>query len=119
MNNTEIFTNAYIECMLWADSPEDMIGTLDASNIDSESLETIKQDCISFLNLAEKLIQTEPNSFEGSPYAQAGHDFWLTRNRHGAGFWDGKWQNGDDLTYIAQQFKEKWLQVDNGIIYVY
>ncbi len=21
--------------------------------------------------------------------AQAGHDFWLTRNRHGAGFWDG------------------------------
>lgn len=21
--------------------------------------------------------------------AQAGHDFWLTRNGHGAGFWDG------------------------------
>ena len=23
-----------------------------------------------------------------SPWARAGHDFWLTRNGHGAGFWD-------------------------------
>ncbi len=22
---------------------------------------------------------------------QAGHDFWLTRNGHGCGFWDGDW----------------------------
>jgi len=21
----------------------------------------------------------------------AGHDYWLTRNGHGAGFWDGDW----------------------------
>lgn len=23
--------------------------------------------------------------------SQVGHDLWLTRNRHGAGFWDGDW----------------------------
>ena len=28
---------------------------------------------------------------EHSKAAQAGHDFWLTRNGHGAGFWDGDW----------------------------
>lgn len=22
---------------------------------------------------------------------QAGHDFWLNRNGHGSGFWDGDW----------------------------
>lgn len=27
-----------------------------------------------------------------SDLARAGHDFWLTRNGHGAGFWDGDWR---------------------------
>lgn len=25
----------------------------------------------------------------------AAHDFWLTRNGHGAGFWDGDWEDAD------------------------
>jgi hypothetical protein len=37
---------------------------------------------------------------------QGGHDFWLTRNRHGAGFWDGDWQEGQRLTEIAHAFGE-------------
>jgi hypothetical protein len=27
--------------------------------------------------------------------AQVGHDFWLTRNGHGAGFWD-RWSGGTE-----------------------
>jgi len=36
----------------------------------------------------------------------AAHDFWLTRNGHGAGFWDGDWPKyqGDMFTNIAQSF---------------
>ena len=46
-----------------------------------------------------------------------GYDFWLTRNHHGAGFWDGDFDNseelpegldnaGDAATAIAQEFSE-------------
>lgn len=39
----------------------------------------------------------------------AGHDFWLTRNGHGAGFWDrGMGEVGDRLSAKA----EKWGTVD-------
>jgi hypothetical protein len=47
------------------------------------------------------------------------HDFWLTRNHHGAGFWDGDYgKYGDKLTAIAQTFSEVDLYVgDDGLIY--
>lgn len=37
---------------------------------------------------------------------QAGHDFWLTRNGHGAGFWDGDWPEPDatQLTTASKGF---------------
>jgi hypothetical protein len=34
------------------------------------------------------------------------HDFFLTRNGHGAGFWDGDYKNGEKLTEIAKSFGE-------------
>lgn len=35
----------------------------------------------------------------------AGHDFWLTRNGHGAGYWDrGLGELGDKLTAAAKTF---------------
>ena len=51
------------------------------------------------------------------------HDFWLTRNGHGAGFWDGDYKCedqdlGDILTAIAQTFAEVNLYIgDDGLIY--
>jgi len=33
-----------------------------------------------------------------------GHDFWLTLHGHGAGFWDGDYVNGDELTELCQEF---------------
>jgi hypothetical protein len=47
------------------------------------------------------------------------HDFWLTRNRHGAGFWDGDYgKYGDQLTSIAKTFSEVDLYIgDDNLIY--
>jgi hypothetical protein len=49
----------------------------------------------------------------------AGHDFWLTRNHHGCGFWDrGLGELGDQLTKASQQFDEIDLYVgDDGKLY--
>ena len=53
------------------------------------------------------------------PEVQAGHDFWLTRNGHGAGFWDGDWPEGaeDRLTDSSRRFGEVNLYVHRGRIY--
>ena len=49
----------------------------------------------------------------------AGHDFWLTRNGHGAGFWDrGLGEVGDRLSNACKAFGSYDLYIgDDGKIY--
>ena len=58
---------------------------------------------------------------EYSVYAQAGHDFWLTRcHQPGAGFWDGDWTepHAAKLTESAHSFGECDLVLgDDGKIH--
>lgn len=51
--------------------------------------------------------------------SQVGHDFWLTRNRHGTGFWDRDLGDlGDKLTSAAHVYGSSYLwQDDNGNIH--
>jgi hypothetical protein len=58
-------------------------------------------DCLAFYSRVGCYLADE------SELARAGHDFWLTRNGHGAGFWDGDWPTyGDLLTKVAHGFGE-------------
>lgn len=84
------FTLAYIECALWSstdESNESGGNPLDQNyEIEDIALKTLREmieDCRCFqaFHSAEYLAG-------GWTDEQAGHDFWLTRNRHGAGFWD-------------------------------
>lgn len=52
--------------------------------------------------------------------SDAGHDFWLTRNGHGAGFWDGDWPEpaATILSVASRACGEYELYVgDDGKIY--
>ncbi len=51
---------------------------------------------------------------------QFAHDFWLTRNRHGAGFWDrGLGELGNRLTELAHTYGSCDLYIgDDGLIYI-
>jgi hypothetical protein len=44
---------------------------------------------------------------------QLGYDFWLTRNKHGEGFWSGDYEEnlGQQLTSISHDFNEVSLKV--------
>jgi len=50
--------------------------------------------------------------------SQVGHDLWLTRNRHGVGFWDrdaatyGTAERRDALDRLAKAMGEVYLYVD-------
>lgn len=62
-------------------------GDVDVDDIHSESMKSIVNDCKAFQDANGKLLGLA-YKFDGYSEAQAGHDFWLTRNGHGAGFWD-------------------------------
>jgi hypothetical protein len=114
--NLDEFTSAYIEAALWS-STDDQDQPLDKYSLDDiapESLEAMVKDCQEFQQQCGALIEDE-----GEGLHQAGHDFWLTRVGHGAGFWDGDWpKHGDELTKVSEKFGNVDLYVgDDGYIY--
>jgi hypothetical protein len=110
----DTFTEAYVECLLWADcGPDSECANVSLSDFAAETIEQIKLDCEAFQTRAGELLS---NLDQG----QAGHDFWLTRNGHGAGFWDrGLGELGDKLTAISKDFGElSPYQGDDGKVYM-
>jgi hypothetical protein len=88
---TEFFDN-YVITALWSsnDNADDNGGhpldaNYDVDDIEAETRRQMITDCLSFLCANLQYILP-------SRYKEAGGDFWLTRNRHGAGFWDGQWE---------------------------
>ena len=113
----------YIETALWSstDNSDESGGEpLDANygpdDIDPSARASMRLDCAHFIRLNRAAI--------GDKYEDAGHDFWLTRNRHGAGFWDRPDQWGGTLrakalTDSAHAFGSSDLYVgDDGRLYV-
>ena len=92
----------YLTCAEWADLDEDSEKGLDFSPCAEESA---LADCMRFVGLNWEIVKDiRPD--------QVGHDLWLTRNHHGAGFWDrpeiyGGEDNADKLTDSAHSFGER------------
>lgn len=113
------FFYAYVECALWSstDNADDTGGApLDDNygpeDIAPETLARMREDCEEFIRM------TGMEHRLGWTAEQAGHDFWLTRNGHGAGFWDRGKSDGDILTEHAKAFRGVDLYVgDDGRIY--
>lgn len=113
------FTIAYIEAAFWSstDNSDDSGGDpLDdhygIDDLSPETIQSIIEDCQSFQN---KHFEDIKNDLE-----RAGHDFWLTRNGHGAGFWDGDWDDeiGRRLTEASDAYGCVDLYIgDDGFIY--
>ena len=118
------FTAAYIEAALWSTNDEsDESGgvPLDENygveDIDEETYQRMVADCRKFQ--AENAADIATYDGDYSPEEMAGHDFWLTRNGHGCGFWDGCWQEevGERLTKVCDVWEEIYLEVYKGTIY--
>lgn len=102
---------SYIETSLWAghaEYPQDINPELlneffSADDVSAADREAITEDCRGFIEqCADDLAELEAG--------QVGHDFYLTRNRHGAGFWDrGLGALGDRLTKAAHSWGSSYL----------
>ena len=118
--------DSYLETALWSSTDDsDPSGgdpldkNYDISDIESETVEKAKKDLELFF---DKCSEKYPGILDQYDDEQIGHDFWLTRNGHGAGFWDGDYEetpgDGKKLTEIAKTFKEVNLYVgDDGQIH--
>ncbi len=115
------FTRAYIECALWSstdDNDEPLDANYSIDDLAPETLAKMQADCESFESeWSEAIAEYREDTGEGA--TQIGHDFWLTRNRHGAGFWESNSQWGQVLTTACHNyFGECNLYVgDDGLIY--
>lgn len=114
------FVRGYVEAMIWADlqdeNGEPLDHAYDATDIAHADRKSIIRDCLDFLrNGGERLIDldaTPDSDTLDETYSRAGHDFWLTRNRHGAGFWDGDWpKNGNKLTDLCRPYGEAYVYI--------
>lgn len=128
----ECFVREYITTMLFTELPDDhpdrKSGWFGGTHADRKwskrvtkaAREIIERECRLFCAAAGALIGDNPKC--------AASDFWLTRNGHGSGFWDGKRTDdasipdefddaGDQLTSLAKQFGEVTVQFYRGWVY--
>lgn len=121
----DIILQNYLICALWSSVDENGEPLDDGRDIDDIADETkaqAREDILDFFGLLERegVKWQEFWSLE-----QFGHDFWLTRNGHGAGFWDRasineteKYTVGQALTKWAQTMGNVYLYVgDDGMVY--
>lgn len=118
MPELDEFTVGFLKAALWSSSDErDDIGgepldaNYDISDFDHDCLHELVKECESF-QVANRETYSRNWSDE-----QAGRDFWLTRNGHGAGFWDRGHENGDKLTKASEAYGPVDLYVQYGKVY--
>jgi len=91
--------------------PEPIDDNYDEADLSPETLARMLADCARFEAEQGETIRAaiatgEIMPGDGDPWGTAAHDFWLTRNGHGAGFWDGDWPEpmAAALTKAAKTF---------------
>ena len=127
-NTLDKFTEAYVEAALWATNDESderggepLENNYSLADIAPETLAKIIENCRRFQqeNTADLALYRHP-LYGGKELG--GHDFFLTRNHHGCGFWDRldclPEDAGRRLTDAAHKYVEFDLYVgDDGLIY--
>jgi hypothetical protein len=119
-HEVKIITLAYLECALWASTDDDgdpLDSRYTLADLGPGVTDPAREDVRAFL----ELLEGEGVEWRGIvSMDQMGHDFWLTRNHHGAGFWDrGLGDLGDALTKWAHTYGDADLYVgDDGNLYL-
>ncbi len=112
------FIKGYIATALWLAKPDDELNEWRAKDISADALSLISSDCLAFYTTARDLLLATGQS----DFTHHGHDFYLTRNGHGSGYWDrGYPENiGDMLTELAGAYSpaDLYRGDDNSLYYL-
>ena len=115
------FFDSYIGTAIWSGTDDD--GNNLDENFDGKpgefepaTYKFLQDDAKRFYDKYEKYF----DDMTSAQTEQAGHDFWLTRNGHGAGFWDGGWPEpaATEMTNASKAAGEINLMIgDDGLLY--
>jgi hypothetical protein len=119
---SDSFLGGYLTAALWSSTDESdesggnpLDDNYDISDISDKLMGKAIADCNKFeAENASDLAAT------GADDSQNGHDFWLTRNGHGVGFWDRGYDEklGDRLTDACKKFGYFNIYIgDDGKLY--
>lgn len=109
----------YLICALWSscgDDGEPLDDVFAVSDFAQEAIDRAELHCAYFLDRAGPWLSDEDQTEE-----QIGHDLWLNRNGHGAGFWDRGFPNsrGEILSNICESMGGSDAYVgDDGRVYL-
>ena len=124
-----------ITCAVWAEcseydekyEPGSVLSYMNADNFAPSALAFLRDYCREFAEAFPRFC-ADPDSFRVSTYdptckilEYVGHDLWLTTCGHGAGFWDGDWEEsiGEELSeWCRKQGNIEIYLGDDGLIYV-
>ena len=102
--------NQYLITALWSSNDDDgnPLGDNYGINDCSKKVKSeAKKDLTKFYQKAKSILEHKDSNYD----CDWRHDFWLTRNGHGAGFWDDGGEDGDKLSKITDKFGEVSLYV--------
>lgn len=123
---SDVFEDAYISALLAIenDNNDQPLDKNYAAGDFGPGIEArLRSEARAFYMACADLLKDENLTYENRFYAavdMGGHDFALTRNGHGSGFWDGGWKEpaAKIMTYAAKACGERHLYVgDDGLIY--
>lgn len=86
--------NGYLECMLWStqdveNEDDNLDDSYDINDVSPKAVKQSLKDILNFKAYCEKAASQELAEYlKEFGASQFGHDFWLSRNGHGAGFFD-------------------------------
>lgn len=102
---------AYLEAAEWAgineESEREALRKSDAPRWTEESIRKATADVEDFITANAEAIEAS-----GLDPAHVGHNFYLSRNGHGAGFFDSGAPNGDELQRAAKVYGSTFESYD-------
>lgn len=122
----------YLDCQLWAGldydhavdgEPVNYDENYDVTDVDTDYIEGLREEFAALVTAHPLAVRMYLNTWGRYENARReydrnelfGHDFYLTREGHGAGFWDrGLGDLGDYLTKIAEDAGSADDLSDNG-----
>ncbi len=129
--NLDDFSKGYLIASIWAETDqstpsggEPIDSNYSIQDFYHKDLHYMIEDCKAFqeknADLLKRYYELYNPKTDCSVQECAGHDFWLTRNHHGVGYWDRGLPDelGEALTEAAHAFGECNLCVEKGVIYI-
>ena len=129
LKELDYFIRGYLEALIWTGFDEADMHLEEHDDVGGFTLHSMiytSIECKNFLDRTYGLIisastqgeyaaQSGYGSYSHKLFSLAGHDFLLTRNGHGAGFWDRNiGDTGETLTEIAKTFGPVMAYIGDG-----